>query len=462
MKIRTRFAPSPSGFLHLGGVRTALFSWAFARKFRGEFVLRIEDTDKERTSEEAIKSILDGMNWLGLTYDEGPFFQSNRLKRYNEVINHLISEDKAYYCFSTQEELKKTREIQKALGQKPKYDGFWRPEKDKILPPYPNVKPVVRFKNPSDGVVSWNDAVKGKISIRNNEMDDLIIVRADGTPTYNLCVVVDDWDMNITHVIRGDDHINNTPRQINILRSIGVKPPTYAHLPLILGSNGEKLSKRYGSISIMKYADMGFLPESLINYLARLGWSHGNDEIFSAKDFCSWFSLDKLTKSSARFDFEKLLFINNHYIKRTDSKKLLTLVRPLLIEKGAEFKSNPNLEDVIFLLKDRVKTIHELVDSAIIFYLEPNLSENILSEHISEKSKKAIKAFIKNVKSINWNKDSIENLVNKILFEEQIKMHELAKPLRLLITGHFSTPSLINMLALFKKEVVLSRLSKYF
>jgi len=334
MTIRTRFAPSPTGYLHIGGARTALYSWAYARKFGGTFILRIEDTDLERSSQASVQAILDGMAWLNLDYDEGPFYQMQRMDRYKEVLGQMLSAGKAYYCYTTPEELEATREVQRARGEKPRYDGRWRPEAGKVLPPPPSdVKPVVRFKNPQHGVAAWEDMVKGSIVFENSELDDLIIARPDGTPTYNFCVVVDDLDMGITQVIRGDDHVNNTPRQINILKALGATPPQYAHVPMILGSDGERLSKRHGAVSVMQYAEDGFLPEALINYLSRLGWSHGDEEVFSMQQFVEWFGLDHISKSAAQFDPEKLRWLNQHYIKLADECTLAEWVGKCLQDR---------------------------------------------------------------------------------------------------------------------------------
>ncbi|HEY0268602.1 MAG TPA: glutamate--tRNA ligase, partial [Methyloradius sp.] len=325
MTIRTRFAPSPTGFLHIGGARTALFSWAYARKHAGQFILRIEDTDVARSTPEAVQAILDGMTWLGLAWDEGPFYQMQRMDRYKEVIQKLLDEGKAYHCYSSKDELDALRESQMQQGLKPRYDGRWRPEAGKTLPPVPEgIAPVIRFKNPQTGVVSWQDMVKGDISISNEELDDLIVARADGTPTYNFCVVVDDWEMGITQVIRGDDHVNNTPRQINMLNALGAQIPQYAHLSMILGDDGQKLSKRHGAVSVMQYHEDGYLPEAVLNYLARLGWSHGDDEVFSMDQFCEWFDLDHITPSAAQFNTEKLNWLNSHYIKEADLGDLAT------------------------------------------------------------------------------------------------------------------------------------------
>ena len=318
--IRTRFAPSPTGFLHVGGARTALFSWAYARRHGGSFILRIEDTDLVRSTPEAVQAILDGMQWLGLAHDEGPFYQTQRMVRYREVIAEMLAAGTAYHCYMQSDELDRLRAEQREQGRKPRYDGRWRPEPGKVLPmPPAGVQPVVRFRNPVDGVVAWDDLVKGRIEVANGELDDLVIARADGSPTYNFCVVVDDRDMGITHVIRGDDHVNNTPRQINILQALGAQVPLYAHLSMILGDDGQKLSKRHGAVSVMQYDDAGYLPEAVLNYLARLGWSHDDDEIFSMQQFCDWFELDHITPSAAQFNSEKLNWLNAHYLRRSDA-----------------------------------------------------------------------------------------------------------------------------------------------
>jgi glutamyl-tRNA synthetase len=332
--VRTRFAPSPTGYLHVGGARTALFSWAFARHFGGTFVLRIEDTDLERSTPEAVQAILDGMSWLGLQHDEGPFYQMRRMDRYREVLAKMLDDGTAYHCYSSQEEVEAMRERQRAAGDKPRYDGTWRPDASKTLPAIPaGRKPVIRFRNPLDGDVTWIDVVKGQISISNRELDDLVIARPDGTPTYNFCVAVDDWDMQITHVIRGDDHVNNTPRQINILHALGANLPHYGHVPMILGTDGQKLSKRRDAVSVMDYLDKGYLPESMLNYLARLGWSHGDDEVFSMEQMCSWFDLTHLSSSPAQFNPEKLAWINNHYIKAADNQRLADLIRAHMLRQ---------------------------------------------------------------------------------------------------------------------------------
>ncbi len=462
MTVRTRFAPSPTGYLHLGGARTALFAWAYARRFGGTFILRIEDTDLERSTPEAVQAILDGMQWLGLNHDEGPFYQMKRMDRYREVIAQMLAEGTAYYCYCTPEEVEAMRERQRAAGEKPRYDGTWRPEPGKTLPPVPEGrKPVVRFKNPLDGEVSWEDAVKGRITISNRELDDLVIARPDGTPTYNFCVVVDDWDMKITHVIRGDDHVNNTPRQINILKALGGQLPIYGHVPMILGADGEKLSKRHGAVSVMEYPAQGYLPEAMLNYLARLGWSHGDDEIFSMAQFCSWFDLDHLTKSPAQFNPEKLAWLNNHYIKQADNARLAQLAMPELERDGAQLVGAPPLPEVIALLKDRANTVNELADAAMLFYREPRPDPNLLAQHLTDAARAALGQFADGAATIEWKKEAIAALMKQVLADHQMKMPQLAMPLRLAVTGQLQTPSVDAVLALFGRDVVVDRIRRY-
>ena len=459
--VRTRFAPSPTGYLHVGGARTALFAWAYARRFGGTFILRIEDTDLERSTPEAVQAILDGMQWLGLEHDEGPFYQMQRMDRYREVIAQMVLQGSAYHCYASPEEVEAMRERQRAAGDKPRYDGTWRPEPGKTLPAIPaDRKPVVRFKNPLDGVVSWDDAVKGTITIANAEMDDLVIARPDGTPTYNFCVVVDDWDMKITHVIRGDDHVNNTPRQINILRALGGALPIYGHLPMILGTDGEKLSKRHGAVSVMDYPAQGYLPEAMLNYLARLGWSHGDDEIFSMAQFCSWFDLDHLTKSPAQFNPEKLGWVNNHYIKQAEHARLVSLVLPVMQREGAQFDGAPPLEQVLVLMKDRSNTINELADAAMLFYREPKPEAALLAQYLTDAVRPALQHFAHGCQSVEWTKEALAALLKETLAAHQLKMPQLAMPLRLLLTGQLQTPSVDVVLTLFGRDTVLARLAK--
>jgi glutamyl-tRNA synthetase len=462
MTVRTRFAPSPTGFLHLGGARTALFSWAYARHFGGTFVLRIEDTDLERSTPEAVQAILEGMQWLGLHHDEGPFYQMQRMDRYREVLAQMLAAGTAYHCYCTPEEVEAMRERQRAGGEKPRYDGTWRPEAGKILPPVSEGrKPVVRFRNPTEGEVTWHDVVKGPITISNRELDDLVIARPDGTPTYNFCVAVDDWDMQITHVIRGDDHVNNTPRQINILQALGAPLPQYGHVPMILGADGEKLSKRHGAVSVMDYPAQGYLPEAMLNYLARLGWSHGDDEIFSMEQFRAWFDLDHLSKSPAQFNPEKLAWLNNHYIKQADNVRLETLVWPLLQQRGVQFDNAPSLQAAIALMKERANTVNELAEAALLFYRQPEPDVALLSQHLTDAVKPALLQYAEQCKSVEWNKAALSAMLKEVLATHKLKMPQLAMPLRLMLTGQLQTPSIDAVVELFGRDVVLSRLKKY-
>ena len=460
--VRTRFAPSPTGYLHLGGARTALFSWAYARRFGGTFILRIEDTDLERSTPEAVQAIIDGMQWLGLNHDEGPFYQMRRMDRYREVIAGMLAAGTAYYCYSSPEEVEAMREKQRAAGEKPRYDGTWRPESGKTLPPVPaDRKPVVRFRNPLDGEVSWDDVVKGTITIANREMDDLVIARPDGTPTYNFCVVVDDWDMGITHVIRGDDHVNNTPRQINILKALGATLPLYGHLPMILGSDGEKMSKRHGAVSVMDYPAQGFLPEAMLNYLARLGWSHGDEEVFSMEQFCAWFDLDHLSKSPAQFNPEKLAWLNNHYIKLADNERLAGLVKPIMERDGASFDNAPDLPQVLAALKERAHTLVELANAAMMFYRTPAPDAALLAQHVTDAIKPALAEYARQCAEVEWNKEALTAMLKQVLAQHGLKMPQLAMPLRLIVAGQLQTPAIDLVLALFGREVVLERLRPY-
>ena len=457
--IRTRFAPSPTGFLHIGGARTALFSWAFARHHGGKFVLRIEDTDVARSTPEAVKAIIDGMNWLGLEHDEGPFYQMQRMDRYKEVIRQMLASGAAYYCYTTPEELESMREAQRAKGVKPRYDGTWRPDPGKVLPQRPaGVQPVIRFRNPVDGVVAWDDLVKGRIEIANAELDDLVIARADLTPTYNFCVVVDDWEMGITHVIRGDDHVNNTPRQINILKALGANVPLYAHLSMILGDDGQKLSKRHGAVSVMQYDDEGYLPEAVLNYLARLGWSHGDDEIFSMQQFCEWFDLDHITPSAAQFNTEKLNWLNAHYIRQTENSRLATLVLPRLQARGVTVGGTPSLDSIVGLYKERVSNLNELADAAEVFYIDLHPKAEVLAQHLVPEAMPALIDFIDGVASVEWDAQAIGVLIKACIGKHGLKMPKLAMPLRVLLTGQAQTPSVDAVVALFPRELVLKRL----
>ncbi|MBP6853032.1 MAG: glutamate--tRNA ligase, partial [Rhodoferax sp.] len=383
-RVRTRIAPSPTGFLHLGTARTALFSWAFARHFGGDFILRIEDTDVARSTQEAVDQIIAAMRWLELGYDEGPFYQMQRLDRYRAVITGMLTAGTAYHCYCQPDELEVMREAQRARGDKPRYDGRWRPEPGKVLPPVPaGVSPVVRFRNPADGEVTWNDLVKGPITIANRELDDLIIARPDGTPTYNFCVVVDDWDMQISHVIRGDDHVNNTPRQINILRALGAELPLYGHVPMILGPDGEKLSKRHGAVSVMQYQEAGYLPEAMINYLARLGWSHGDDELFDREKLVHWFDGQHLAKSPAQWDAAKLNWVNAQYLRALDDAALARLVMQQLQRHHALESADDRLPRICALFKDRCDTTVALAQWAVGFYTPVVPAPAELEKHVT-------------------------------------------------------------------------------
>lgn len=458
--IRTRFAPSPTGYLHIGGARTALFSWAFARHHGGKFVLRIEDTDIARSTPEAVQAILDGMEWLGLDHDEGPFYQMQRMDRYREVIAKMLADGSAYYCYTTPEELEQIREAQRARGEKPRYDGRWRPEPGKVLPTPPaGIQPVIRFKNPQEGTVAWDDMVKGRIEIANGELDDLIIARKDGTPTYNFCVVVDDWDMQITHVIRGDDHVNNTPRQINILKALGAQVPQYAHLSMILGDDGLKLSKRRNSVAVTDYADNGYLPEAVLNYLARLGWSHGDDEVFSMNQFCQWFDLNHITPSAAQFNTEKLKWLNAQYIKAKDNGELAEMIRPRLEQLGLTVTAAPDLSAVMALHKERVQTLNELADAAAMYYGEVKPNPDLLAQHLIPAAVPALAEITAALKSIPWEEPAIEALIKEMVTKHGLKFPKLAMPLRVLLTGQTHTPSVGAVIALFPRETVLNRLT---
>ncbi|MDP2760593.1 MAG: glutamate--tRNA ligase [Sideroxyarcus sp.] len=461
MAVRTRFAPSPTGYLHIGGARTALFSWAYARKHGGIFILRIEDTDLERSTPEAVQAILDGMDWLGLNYDEGPYYQMQRMPRYKEVIQQMLATGHAYYCYTSPAELDAMREAQRARGEKPRYDGTWRPEPGKTLPPVPaDIKPVVRFKNPSEGIVGWKDMVKGHIEFSNTELDDLIIARADGTPTYNFCVVVDDWDMGITQVIRGDDHVNNTPRQINILKALGATVPRYAHLSMILGDDGTKLSKRHGAVSVMQYDEDGYLPQAVINYLARLGWSHGDDEVFSVAQFCEWFDLDHITPSAAQFNTEKLKWLNNHYLKQTDNGQLANMVRPRLATRGIEVGATPDLSAIVGLYKERVATLNELADAAEVFYIDLHPNAALLDAQLSAESTPALRDLAQRLATVSWETAAISTAIKEVLWIHGLKMPKLAMPLRVILTGQTQTPSVDALVTLFPREMVLQRIER--
>lgn len=462
MQVRTRFAPSPTGFLHIGGARTALFSWAYAKRHQGQFILRIEDTDVARSTPEAVQAILDGMAWLGLDYDEGPFYQMRRMDQYKAIIQKMLADGTAYLCYCSKEELDALREQQMQLGIKPRYDGRWRPEDGKILPAPPkDVPPVVRFKNPTDGVVAWDDLVKGRIEIANAELDDLIIARADGTPTYNFCVVVDDWEMRISHVIRGDDHVNNTPRQINMLKALGASIPQYAHLSMILGDDGQKLSKRHGAVSVTQYDDDGYLPEAVLNYLARLGWSHGDDEVFDMQQFCAWFDLDHITASAAQFNTEKLNWLNAHYIKTCSMDKLVTETVKRLRIIGVDIEPTAQLEAALELYRERANNLNQLARDIAFFFDFPPANQTDVEKHITPEALSIMTAFVSKLDGVDWTVEAIHALMNAVVSEQQIKFPKLAMPLRVMLTGGAQSPSIDHVMFILGREKALKRIHAY-
>ena len=462
MTVRTRFAPSPTGFLHIGGARTALFSWAYARRHGGTFILRIEDTDVARSTPEAVQAILDGMQWLGLAHDEGPFYQMQRMERYGEVIQQMLAVGTAYRCYMSKEDLDALRAEQEAHKEKPRYDGRWRPEAGKTLPAAPvGVVPVVRFRNPNDGVVSWDDQVKGKIEFANAELDDFIIARGDGTPTYNFCVVVDDWDMAITHVIRGDDHVNNTPRQINLLKALGAPVPAYAHLSMILGDDGQKLSKRHGAVSVMQYDDDGYLPEAVLNYLARLGWSHGNEEVFSMAQFVTWFDLDHVTASAAQFNTEKLNWLNAHYLKVADDHRLAGEIQRRLKVSGVVTKgSSVDATGIAAINKDRVGNLNELSDIAHLFFVAPNVPAEVASVHLTEVAIAALRDLRTRLQDAVWTVVELSAVVKQTLVATGLKMPQVAIPLRVALFGQTQSAAIDKVLAVLGREETLKRIDR--
>jgi glutamyl-tRNA synthetase len=458
MTTRTRFAPSPTGFIHLGNIRSALYPWAFARATGGKFILRIEDTDVERSSQAAVDVILQGMAWLGLHHDEGPFYQMQRMDRYKQVLAQLQDKGFVYPCYMSVAELDALRDKQMAAKEKPRYDGTWRPEQGKTLPPVPvGVQPVLRFKTPLSGTVTWDDKVKSHISISNTELDDLVIARPDGTPTYNFCVVVDDIDMAITHVIRGDDHINNTPRQIHIFQALGHTPPVYAHLPTVLNEQGEKLSKRNGAKPVTQFRDEGFLPEAMVNYLARLGWSHGDDEIFSPEQFVQWFTLDHLGKSAAQFDEAKLRWVNAQHLKAMNGDALA--VRVQLHLQAIGISPDERLSAMCDVFKDRCDTTVALADWVQRFYQPVQASAEDLALHVTDEVRPALNALAEGLKTIDWDKTAIAGVIKQVLQSHELKMPQLAMPARVLLLGTPQTPSLDAVISLFRREDAISLLN---
>jgi glutamyl-tRNA synthetase len=458
MIVRTRFAPSPTGFLHIGGLRTALFCWLYARRHGGQFVLRIEDTDLERSTAEAIQQILDGLEWAGLDYDEGPFFQTKRFDRYKEVIEELLAEGKAYRCYCSREELEQMRAQQIARGEKPRYDGRWRERTDAPA----GVAPVVRFKNPLDGEVVVDDVVHGRVIFQNSELDDLIIARSDGTPTYNFCVVVDDMDMQITHVIRGDDHLNNTPRQLNMLLALSNRPPVYAHLPMILGADGAKLSKRHGAVSVLDYRDQGFLPEAVLNYLVRLGWSHGDQEFFSIEEMKSLFDIVDVNKSAAAFNFEKLAWLNQQHMMRAPPARIVPVLRWQLEQLGVRAADESQLEQIVLAQRERAKTLRDMALNSVFFFSAPDTyDEKAVRKHVTAD----VPALLAEVTAVlerleNWTSAAIHDVISSVAAARGVALGKLAQPIRLAVCGGTVSPPIDATLAILGKAEALSRLAR--
>lgn len=455
--IRTRFAPSPTGYLHIGGVRTALYSWLYAKKLGGEFILRIEDTDLERSTEESVNAILEGMAWLGLDYDQGPFYQTRRFERYKEVIDALLEKDMAYYCYATPEELDAMREAQKEAGEKARYDARFR---DFTGEPPAGVKPVIRFKNPTDGEVVIDDLVKGKVIIGNKELDDLIIARSDGTPTYNLSVVVDDWDMGVTHVIRGDDHLNNTPRQINMYDAMDAEAPKFAHIPMVLGEDGSRLSKRHGAVSVLQYKEEGFLPEALLNYLVRLGWSHGDQEIFTVDEMIEYFDINDVNSAPSTFNTDKLTWINEQHIQKADAQHLARHLAPFMAERGCDLSQGPELSDVANVLRERAKTLVEMANGGVYFYNDfETFEEGAAKKHLRPVAEEALAYLYNKFEALNeWTAGPIHAAINATAEELEIGMGKVGMPLRVAITGGGQSPGIDQTAELIGKKRCLARI----
>jgi len=457
MKIRTRFAPSPTGYLHVGGARTALFCWLFARRHGGVFILRIEDTDRERSTKESVDAILDGMDWLALDYDEGPYFQTERFDRYREYVQRLLDENKAYHCYCTPKELDAMRDEQRAKGQKPRYDGRCRA---RTGPPPAGIDPVVRFKNPVDGDVVFDDVIKGHIVISNTELDDLVIARPDGTPTYNFTVVVDDFEMEISHVIRGDDHVNNTPRQINIFKALGATPPVYAHVPMILGTDGQRLSKRHGAVGVMQFREDGYLPDALINYLVRLGWSHGDQEIFSREELCRLFDLADVNRAASVFDTDKLNWLNQQYIKSADTAMLAALLAEQLERRSVDVGDGPDMVVLADIQRDRAKTLAEMADKSLFAFGElDGYSEKAARKHLKPAAIEGLETVRARLAEVDaWELEAIHEAVVSSADAAGIKLGKLAQPLRVAVTGSDMSPSIDATLLLVGRERTLTRI----
>jgi glutamyl-tRNA synthetase len=457
MTVRTRFAPSPTGFLHIGGLRTALFCWLYARHHAGQFILRIEDTDLERSTALAIQQILDGLEWAGLIHDEGPFYQTKRFERYKEVIEEMLASGTAYYCYCSKEELERMRAEQTARGEKPRYDGRWRERTDSL----PGVSPVVRFKNPLEGEIVVEDVVHGRVVFQNTELDDLIIARSDGTPTYNFCVVVDDMDMQITHVIRGDDHLNNTPRQLNMLLALGAKPPVYAHLPMILGSDGAKLSKRHGAVSVLQYRDEGFLPEAVLNYLVRLGWSHGDQEIFTIEEMIRLFDIRDVNKSASAFNAEKLAWLNQQHMMRVPAARIVPVLRWQLEQVGIRAADDVQLEAIVLSQRERAKTVREMAVNSEFFFRAPTAyDEKAVRKHVTTETLALLAEAVDDLNRLqDWSAQAIHDVINAVAAAKGISLGKLAQPIRLAVCGGTVSPPIDATLAILGKDESLSRLA---
>ncbi len=458
-KIKTRFAPSPTGYLHVGGARTALYSWLFSRHNKGEFVLRIEDTDLERSTQPAIDAIMDGMNWLNLNWDEGPYYQTKRFDRYNQVIDQMLAAGTAYRCYCSKERLEKLREDQMAKGKKPRYDGCCRHGDHNHTPDEPH---VVRFLNPQEGSVIFDDKIRGPIEFSNQELDDLIIRRTDGSPTYNFCVVIDDWDMEITHVIRGEDHINNTPRQINILKALGAPVPEYAHVSMILGDDGKKLSKRYNAVSVMQYRDDGYLPEALLNYLVRLGWSHGDQEIFSIDEMIKDFTLEAISKSASAFNTDKLLWLNHHYINTLPAEQVAVHLDWHIKQQNIDTSNGPSLVELIKLLGERCKTLKEMAESCHYFYVDfDSFEETAAKKHLRPVARQPLEVVRDKLSAItDWTAENVHKAIQETAEELEVGMGKVGMPLRVAVTGAGQSPALDVTVHAIGKARSIARINK--
>ena len=456
MSVVTRFAPSPTGLLHVGGVRTALFSWLYARRLGGKFILRVEDTDRERSTDDAVRVILEGMKWLGLEHDLGPYYQTQRFDRYKEVIARMVADGTAYRCYCTKEELEKIREEQTARKEKPRYPGIWRDRTDAR----PGVEPVIRFKNPLDGAVVVEDLVHGSVTFQNTELDDLIIARSDGTPTYNFCVVVDDMDMGVTHVIRGDDHLNNTPRQMNMLRALGCAPPVYAHVPMILGPDGAKLSKRHGAVSVLQYQEEGFLPDALLNYLVRLGWSNGDQEVFTREEMIAAFDIHDVNKAASAFNPEKLLWLNQQHMVRAAPSALVPHLQYQLDRLGLRSTDAAMLEGLIVTQRERSKTLKEMAQNSRFFFTDNiEMDPKAVAKNLTAEAAEPLRETLKRLTALtDWSAPIIHDALNGLATERGVGLGKIVQPVRVAISGGTVSPPIDATLALLGRERTLRRI----